>query len=102
MDRVVFSQQLKQFRLAQGISQYDLANALGIARTSLKNWELAVYTPPIEVLADIALYFHVSTDYLLGLDKRASIQVNLLSERTVNAISGLIRIMEDDICFINK
>lgn len=96
MDRSVFSQRLKQLRSLQGISQYALADALGVSRASLKNWELAAATPPVDVLADMALYFRVSADYLLGLDERRSVQINFLSDRTVDALTSLVRVMEED------
>lgn len=96
MDQSKFSQRLRQIRLLQGLSQYALAEALGVSRTSLKNWELAVSTPPIEVLVNIALYFRVSSDYLLGLDERRSVQINFLSDRMVEALVGLVQVMEED------
>ena len=96
MDRSVFSQRLKQLRSLQGISQYDLADALGVSRTSLKNWELAVATPPLDVLADMAMYFRVTSDYLLGLDERRSIQISFLSDRYVDVLTNLVRVMEEE------
>ena len=96
MDRSVFSQRLKQLRSLQGISQNALADALGVSRTSLKNWELAAATPPLDVLVDMALYFRVSSDYLLGLDERRSIQISFLSGRYVDALTNLVRVMEED------
>ena len=96
MDRSVFSQRLKQLRSLQGISQYALADALGVSRTSIKNWELAAATPPLDVLVDMALYFRVSSDYLLGLDERRSIQISFLSGRYVDALTNLVRVMEED------
>ena len=95
MDCSVFSQRLKQLRSLQGISQYALADALGVSRTSLKNWELAIATPPLEVLVEMAQYFRVSSDYLLGLDERRSIQISFLSERYVDALTNLVRVMEE-------
>ena len=96
MDRSVFSQRLKQLRSLQGISQYALADALGVSRTSLKNWELAVATPPVEVLVEIALYFRVTSDYLLGLDGRRSIQITMMSDRSVDALTSFVRILEEE------
>ena len=96
MDRSVFSQRLKQLRSLQGISQYALADALGVSRTSLKNWESAVATPPLEVLVDMALYFRVTSDYLLGLEERKSLQISSLSDRYIDALSNLVRVMEGE------
>ena len=96
MDRSVFSQRLKQLRSLQGISQYVLADALGVSRTSLKNWELAVATPPLDVLVDMAMYFRVTSDYPLGLDERRSIQISFLSDRYVDVLTNLVRVMEEE------
>ena len=96
MDRSVFSQRLKQLRSLQGISQYALADALGVSRTSLKNWELAVATPPLDGLVDMAMYFRVTSDYLLGLDERRSIQISFLSDRYVDVLTNLVRVMEEE------
>ena len=96
MDREAFASRLKNLRQTQGISQYGLADALGVSRTSLKNWELAIYMPPIEAVVEIALYFHVATDYLLGLEESRTIQVNFLSDSMVGALSNLVTTMECD------
>ena len=96
MDRSVFSQRLKQLRSLQGISQYALADTLGVSRTSLKNWELATATPPLDVLVDMAMYFRVTSDYLLGLDERRSIQISFLSDRYVDVLTNLVRVMEEE------
>ena len=96
MGRSVFSQRLKQLRSLQGISQYALADALGVSRTSLKNWELAVATPPLDVLVDMAVYFRVTSDYLLGLDERRSIQISFFSDCYVDVLTNLVRVMEEE------
>lgn len=96
MDRSVFSQRLKQLRSLQGISQYALADALGVSHTSLKNWESAVATPPLEVLVGMALYFRVTSDYLLDLEERKSLQISSLSDRYIDALTNLVRVMEGE------
>ena len=96
MDREVFIQRLRQLRADWRLSQAALAEALGISRSCLKNWKLGDSTPTMEMLADIALLFRVSVDYLLGLDERTCIQTNFLSDRAVSAITDLIRTIEEE------
>ena len=96
MDREVFVQRLRQLRADWRLSQAELADALRVSRSCVRNWELGDSTPPMEELADIALFFRVSADYLMGLDKRKCIQTNFLSDRAVSAISDLIRTIEED------
>ncbi|MBQ9264294.1 MAG: helix-turn-helix transcriptional regulator [Clostridia bacterium] len=102
MDREVFIQRLRQLRADWRLSQVELANALCVSRSCVRNWELGDSTPTMEMLADIALFFRVSVDYLLGLDERTCIQINFLSDRAVSAISDLVRTLEEENAGINK
>lgn len=102
VDREVFVQRLRQLRADWRLSQVELANALCVSRSCVRNWELGDSTPTIEMLADIALFFRVSVDYLLGLDERTCIQTNFLSDRAVSAISDLVRTLEEESAGINQ
>lgn len=44
-----------------------LAASLGLPQSTLSNYVTGRTSTPPEVLAKIAAYFHVTTDYLLGL-----------------------------------
>lgn len=57
---------LKELRAEIGMKQTDLADRLGVVRTSISNYENEVNQldpPTIQRLCEI---FHVSADYLLG------------------------------------
>ena len=60
---------IAQLRIARGMSQVDLAKALGVAQPTIANWEKGAKRPASAKLAKVAEYFNVSTDYLLGTDK---------------------------------
>ena len=96
MQREVFASRLRQLRKNQGLTQFALADALGVSRACLRNWELSETTPPLETLVSIVLYFHVTSDFLLGLEERNCIQVDFLSTRAVNAISNLVQVMQEE------
>lgn len=61
-----FGNRLKELRKASGKSQVELANALEITVKSIQRYEKG-YRPDTYVLVKLAIYFNVSTDYLLGL-----------------------------------
>lgn len=63
----VFSKKLKELRLEKGLSQRELAEILKTNNSSVCDWERERSQPDLETLVDIAKYFNVSTDYLLGL-----------------------------------
>ena len=44
----------------------------------------------------MAMYFRVTSDYLLGLDERRSIQISFLSDRYVDVLTNLVRVMEEE------
>lgn len=61
------NKRLKQIREEKGISQKDVANALGVTISCYSNYEQGIRLPSIEVVIKICKFFNVSADYLLGL-----------------------------------
>ena len=62
-----FSERLKELRLARGLSQMQLANALHISQSAIAKWELNKTEPTASAIILIAEYFGETTDYLLGV-----------------------------------
>lgn len=81
---------IKMLRLAQGLTQVELAAELNVSKQCVSNWENDYIQPSIEMLIKLAKYFKVSTDYILGLDERKVIDVSKLSDREVAHIRLLI------------
>lgn len=52
-------------RKAQGISQEELAEQVGVSRQAVSKWESAQSTPDIEKIILLSEYFGTTTDYLL-------------------------------------
>lgn len=59
-------QKLKELRIERGIQQKDLAALLGIGANTLSQYENGKREPDNNTLVQLADYFGVSTDYLLG------------------------------------
>jgi len=77
----MFAERIKQLRLARDLSQGDLAKGLHVAQTTVSQWESG-RKPSIDMLAQIADYFNVTTDYLLG-------RTNIKTEHIIKAPSEL-------------
>ena len=60
------SLRLTALRQEHKLTKKAMAEALGLSRQTVSNWEKGDIEPNIGVLAKIASYFGVSTDYLLG------------------------------------
>lgn len=59
---------LKTLRTDRKLSQKQLAVDLKTTNSSICDWENGRSEPNIETLINIAKYFNVTTDYLLGLE----------------------------------
>ena len=58
-----------------------MAKRLGITRAAISSYENNISLPSVNVLAELALLYRVSTDYLLGLDNRTAIVLEDLTPR---------------------
>ena len=81
---------IKELRQNRGISQVTLATALGVTKQSVSNWENDNIQPSIEMLVKIAKFFSVSTDYLLGLTEKESIDVTGLNSTQITHLRLII------------
>jgi len=71
---------LKHLRKSHGISQKQLAAAVGVSQQSINKYENHNIEPDIATLKRIADHFQVSVDYLIGRETR---------ESGVSRVSGL-------------
>ncbi len=86
----MLGQRISELRTALGISQVELAKRLRVAKQTVSNWENENIQPSIEMLIRIAKLFHVSTDYLLGLENEAQLNVEGLPLSFVAHLSQII------------
>ena len=61
-----FGARLRQLRTARGLSQMDFSKQIGISKSSVNMYERGEREPGLETLENIADYFNVDMDYLLG------------------------------------
>ncbi len=62
-----FQERIKELRVANNLSQMDLATATGISQSAIAKWELGKTEPTASAIIILAIYFNETTDYLLGL-----------------------------------
>ena len=61
-------QRLLELRRMFGVSQQALANAINVSKVAICSYEKGNRIPSLKNLIDLADYFEVTTDYLLGRD----------------------------------
>lgn len=62
----MIGQRLKLLREERGLKQIDIANMLGVSRTTYTQYETGKSEPDLATVAKLADYFNVTIDYLLG------------------------------------
>ena len=82
--------QVIKARKEQNITQSELAKLLGITRSSVNAWEMGISVPSTQYLVELANTFHISTDYILGLDETSTINVSGLSNEDIELLYSII------------
>lgn len=82
---------IKELREQMGFTQAALAKRLKITRSSVNAWEMGITVPSTQCIVELAEIFKVSTDYLLGVNSTASIDVSGLTEKDILVVHELVR-----------
>lgn len=61
---------IRELREAEGLSQTQLAELLGVHMNTVGNWEAGASEPKSSNLADMALLFDCSVEHVMGLPER--------------------------------
>jgi transcriptional regulator with XRE-family HTH domain len=85
----MIAERIKELRWERNLSQADLARKLGLTRSGINSWEAATSLPSIRYLVELAKFFHVTTDYMLGLSERTSLDISDLNQDDIALISDI-------------
>ena len=87
---VDFRNRLKQLRLRAEYTQQQLADKLGVTKSVVSYHELQERYPSPDVLIRLAYIFHVTTDYLLGLEYKELIDLQGLDDEDIITVKRMI------------
>ncbi|MBO5220882.1 MAG: helix-turn-helix transcriptional regulator [Clostridia bacterium] len=70
------AEKLVELRASKGVTQEDVAQSLSVSNKTISKWENGASTPDLPMVVELAKYYGVTTDTLLGLseDKTQSVQ----------------------------
>ena len=91
---VDFGNTLKTLRLHEEITQAQLSQKLGLTKSVISAYETGLRLPSYDVLIHIAQIFKVSTDYLLGVEQKDSLDLSGLTQNEKSALLALIKAMK--------
>lgn len=85
-----FSDRIKNLREKAGLTQAELAKKLSLTRASVNAWEMGLSAPSTPFIVELSRLFHVTTDYLLGLDDGVIIRTDKLTDKEIAAVMNVI------------
>ncbi len=75
---------IRYYREQAGLSQKQLAQAIGVSNSRVSNWEQGTNRPDADILATLCVTLKVSPSLLLGI----RLSVDELSEQELNVIKA--------------
>ncbi len=91
---VDFGNALKTLRLREDMTQAQLAQKLSLTKSVISAYETGLRLPSYDVLIQIAKIFNVTTDYLLGLERKYEFDLSGLTQAEIDALLNLIKAMK--------
>lgn len=79
------------------LSQSEVARRIGVSSSAVSAYESEGMTPSLETFIKLAELFHVSTDYLLGVNyprDKAILDTSGLNKQQLTALQSLIDTMK--------
>lgn len=87
---------IKQLREKRGLIQEILAAELGITQQLLSKYERDITLIKVNILKKIAIYFNVTTDYLLGIsDVKRDLQGQMKMNETLDQYYDLVEVYKE-------
>ena len=65
---ILIGDKIKELRKSRGITQEQLAEAIGISFQAVSKWENHIALPDITLVPALANYFEISCDELFGMN----------------------------------
>ena len=84
---------LKNLREKCRLSQQAVADRLEVTRSTISAYERNTKTPSVDMLVRLAILYHSSVDFILGLEDRTNIYVDDLAESQQATVVKMIDIL---------
>ena len=91
----MLADKIKFLRMQSGFSQSELARRLNVTRSSVNSWELGISTPTTQYIVECANIFHVSSDYILGLESDMKLDLSGFSQEEINILYSLVKYFDE-------
>lgn len=88
-------ERIRSLRKEKRLTQKQLASLMGVQNSIISFYEVGERLPSPEVIIKLAAVFHVSTDYLMGVEKRENVDISGLTENDKYLVRALTDSLRD-------
>jgi len=88
---IEIGKRIRELRKQKHLTQEVLAQRLEMTKAIISAYENGTRFPSLEILVQLAYIFNVSTDYLLGVNKKQVIEVTKLKPRQIEILNNIIK-----------
>lgn len=92
---VDFGNRLKTLRKQNNLTQEQLSQRLGLTKSVISAYETGSRMPSYDILIAISRIFKVTTDYLLGVERKNEVDLSGLTDEEKSALLNLIKAMRN-------
>lgn len=89
----MIADKIKTLRISHDMTQAEVARKLGITRSGVNAWEMGVSVPSTMYIIELAGLFKVSTDYILGVDQGAVLDISGLDDESIRILNEMAQYM---------
>lgn len=86
-----FGTKLRELREEKGLTQKEFAALFGVNRATIGHYESNISYPSADVLVQMANYFHITVDQLLGRSAGNPEMFEGLTEEQVGSLEEIVR-----------
>ena len=91
---VDFRMNIKKLRQEKHMTQAELAKRVGVSKAMISAYETEIRYPSYDVLIKLSSVFGVTTDYLLGLEKKRVVDITGLDDAEIEIILNMIELLK--------
>lgn len=88
-----FGERLKELRKKAGLTQSQLGERVGLTKSVISFYEQQERSPSPAVIVRLSEIFHVSTDYLLGVERGRTLDISDLTKEQAEILEDLVAAM---------
>lgn len=91
----MIADKIKQLREAQDMTQTELAKKFNVTRSSVNAWEMGISVPSTQYIIELAKFFQVSTDYLLGMKETETLNLTGLNISDIDIVYQVVQHLKE-------